>query len=213
MYMRKTLLALLLLWVLAGAIGIAGVLRWRSLAGTSQASVNVAVDQPAGAPVPDFVLTDQNGRSVALANLRGRVWIGAFIFTRCSDICPGMAATLASLQTAIPDKDVLLVSFSVDPEHDTPAILNAYAQKLGADGERWHLVTGAKADIERVSRGMLLGLSMSDKPQEVTHSDRFVLVGRDGVVRGYYSALDEREITRLKEDVAKLTGSNTPITP
>lgn len=197
----KTLVVLIVLWLAAGALGVIGLLRWQGSPSDAHAA-----PLPAAAAVPDFSLTDQEGRPLALSDLRGRVWIGAFIFTRCSDICPAMAKTLASLQTAIADPDVRLVSFSVDPEHDTPAILKAYAHKMGADGGRWRLVTGPKADIERISRGMLLGLETSAKPEEITHSDRFVLVGRDGHVQGYYGALEASEIERLESDVARLSG-------
>ena len=200
---KRTLIVLVIVWLVAGAAGVAGVLRWRAGSVAPHATEAPAV---AGAAVPDFSLTDQDGQPARLTDLRGRVWIGAFIYTRCSDICPMMAKSLASLQTAIADRDVRLVSFSVDPEHDTPAVLKAYAEKLGADGQRWRLVTGKRSEIERISRGMLLGLNTSTKPEEITHSDRFVLVGRDGTVQGYYSALDEQEITRLKTDIAKLSG-------
>lgn len=200
---RRTFFLLLVFWLAAGVAGVAGLLRWRD--GVARPQIT-EVSSVSGAAVPDFSLTDQDGRPARLADLRGRIWIGAFIYTRCPDICPMMARTLSSLQNALADPDIMLVSFSVDPEHDTPAILKSYADKLGADAHRWRLLTGGRAEIERVSRGMLLGLTASTQPGEINHSDRFVLVGRDGRVQGYYSAMDEKEIDRLKADIAKLTG-------
>src|ERR1700724_1183306 len=83
-------------------------------------------------PVADFSLTERNGQTVRLADLRGKVWVASFLFTRCCTGCPRISADLLQLQKNLPEGAVI-VSFSVDPDYDTPAVLKAYADTLGAD--------------------------------------------------------------------------------
>ena len=101
-------------------------------------------------PVGDFGLTDQDGREVRAADLRGTVWIASFIFTRCSGPCPHVSATMENLQDAFAgEPDVRLVTFTVDPEYDTPEVLKRYAQRFHADPKRWLFLTGREADVYR----------------------------------------------------------------
>src|SRR5713101_367446 len=94
-------------------------------------------------PVGDFSLTERSGQTVSRADLRGKVWVASFLFTRCCTGCPQITATLAQLQKELQGQpDVILVSFSVDPEHDTPKVLKDYAKEWGADPKRWLFLTG-----------------------------------------------------------------------
>ncbi len=81
------------------------------------------------------------------ADLADGVWIAAFIFTRCPLSCPRISSVMKGLQNRLAKTNVLLVSISVDPEHDTPAVLTAYADRLGASAERWWFLTGPKSSI------------------------------------------------------------------
>jgi protein SCO1/2 len=101
--------------------------------------------------LPDFTFIERSGKQVTLANLRGKVWIADFIWTRCPDACPLMSAVMARLQAEFADEPELrLVSFSVDPQFDTPAVLASYAAKFGADRDRWLFLTGEKKAIYHV---------------------------------------------------------------
>jgi len=103
--------------------------------------------------VPDFALVERSGQHVTLAALRDLVWVADFIYTRCHDTCPVQSATMARLQSDMGDaREVRLVSISVDPEHDTPEALQRYAQRFGADPERWLFLTGDKAAIYRLAQ-------------------------------------------------------------
>lgn len=117
--------------------------------------------------VPPFALIERNGKDITLADLRGKVWIADFIFTQCVDACPLMSATMARLQSEfVNEPDLRLVSISVDPEYDTPAILARYATQFGADPDRWYFLTGEKKTIYRLVReGFKLAVQDPDDPQ------------------------------------------------
>src|SRR5712692_9871161 len=111
-------------------------------------------------PVPDFRLTERSGRAVARADMRGKIWIAAFVFTRCTGPCPQVTGTMARLQSELADKNrVLLVSFTVDPDRDNLNDLRCYAEHFGADKHRWLFLTGPKDVIDPLSeKGFGLGL-------------------------------------------------------
>src|SRR5512147_2730361 len=101
--------------------------------------------------VPDFNLTERGGTDVNLAQLRGKIWIADFIYTSCTDTCPLQTAIMAKLQQEYAAKpDFQLVSFTVDPERDTPQALTSYATKFQADGKRWYFLTGQRDRIVRL---------------------------------------------------------------
>jgi cytochrome oxidase Cu insertion factor (SCO1/SenC/PrrC family) len=103
--------------------------------------------------VPEFALTERHGRQVTRNDLLDLVWVTNFFYTSCPDTCPLQSARLARLQRDFAnDRDVRLVSISVDPEHDTPAVLQDYAQRFGADPARWLFLTGDKAAIYRLAQ-------------------------------------------------------------
>jgi protein SCO1/2 len=164
---------------------------------------------PVMGQVPAFALTNRDGRPVRLADLAGHPWIADFVFTRCPASCPMMTARMAKLNGDLPaDLPVELVSFSVDPEHDTPAVLQAYAAKYGATG-RWLFLTGPLEEIRRLSvDGFKLGFDPAPAPgtsdEPVVHSTRFVLVDGQGRIRGYYDGFDKESVAKLKDDVRTL---------
>src|SRR5438105_12473470 len=99
-------------------------------------------------PVEDFALTERSERPVTRADLLGKVWVAAFGFTRCTGPCPQVSGTMARLQAELAGQpDLRLVSFSVDPDHVTPGVLREYAQRFGADPQRWLYLTGPRDDM------------------------------------------------------------------
>ncbi len=152
---------------------------------TRARSVSIA-NEDLGA-VADFRLTDQEGRPVTRSQLLGKVWVASFIFTRCATLCPQVCATLAQLQEQTKgDPDVRLVSFTVDPDEDTPEVLRKYAARFGADPERWIFLTGKREKVyELVSKSFFLGVQQNEGAartpgNEVTHSSKLVVVDRKG---------------------------------
>jgi protein SCO1 len=158
------------------------------------------------APAPQFTLTAQDGNTVSTADFKGKIWVANFIFTRCAGPCPLMTSRMAEVNQAIgkKDPDVELVSITVDPEHDTPAVLKEYGEHVGASPERWKFLTGPRDQIEAVvMKGFLqtLGKEPSGTP---IHSTRFVLVDRDGWMRGFLDGNDPELPQKLLMDIGDL---------
>ncbi len=115
-----------------------------------------------------------------------------------------ISSRMSETQKPLRDTDVLLVSFSVDPQHDTPAVLRDYASRLKAQPNRWHFLTGDKDTIYRLSRdGFKLATGEGEDAGPI-HSTRLILVDRGGEIRGYYDATDADAVTRLLADTNHL---------
>lgn len=158
---------------------------------------------PVLAKAPSFVLTDSRGGALDSKSLAGKVWVANFMFTNCPGACPIMATDLSKLQRLYhAEPDFALVSFSVDPERDTPEALNAFAAKYEADTSQWRFLRGDMAEINRLSsvNGFLLG----DIDGPASHSLRHVLVDKKGNVRGYFESGGETELKELSDAVAIL---------
>ena len=168
--------------------------------------------------VPAFALTSQTGEPVTLAALKGQVWIADFFFTSCSSSCPMMSAGLQGLEKALGDsKGVRLVSFSVDPERDTPAKLAEYAKAYGATADHWLFLTGDKKQVRRLTvEGFHLTASdpspedVKQGAETVLHSTRLVLVDGRGDIRGYYDGTDAKALEQLGQDVRRLLSDSRP---
>jgi protein SCO1/2 len=148
--------------------------------------------------IPQFELLNQQGRKFDRSALDGHVWVADFIFTNCESSCPRMSSKMHSIQGATAP-GVRLVSFSVDPERDTPHALEEYGKKYSADEQRWTFLTGSATTLEMLDHDAfkLGNLSMD-------HSTRFVLVDKKGQIRGYYGLFDGDAVTRLEKDAARL---------
>lgn len=174
-----------LLFVLAVTMGFAA---WR---GAEQRGVQ---PMPVLHQVPAFELIDQTGAPLSRDSLRGNIWITDFFFTRCQGPCPLLTARMAELQKAlVKAPEVKLVSFTVDPEHDTPEVLRAYGAGFQADPARWKFVTGDPDTVRKVITGGFLQTIGEDEQGELLHGTMFLLVDGHGMVRGIYS-LDDPEL-------------------
>lgn len=164
------------------------------------------------AVVPDFSLTDRTGARVTLGDLKGKIWLAAFIYTTCPDSCPMLSSRLAAWQhDALACDDLRLVSFSVDPEHDTPAVLQQYARRFGAT-DRWLFLTGDKAQIIRIAREGFLAAydAAASAGSGITHSTRIALVDRQGVVRRVYDGVGVDQRAEMLRDVKRLLAERGP---
>jgi protein SCO1/2 len=152
-----------------------------------------------------FRLVDQTGAPFSSDDLRGQVWVANFIFTRCPTICPALTGHMKEIESRA--KDVRLVSFSVDPTHDTPPVLAAYAQAHGA-GPRWTFVTGDYAAVDAaVVKGLKQAMEPIGKDQDlatVRHSPYVVLVDRELRMRGYYDMNEPGAVDRVVRDAKRL---------
>jgi cytochrome oxidase Cu insertion factor (SCO1/SenC/PrrC family) len=172
--------------------------------------------------LPEFVLANERSESVDLYDLHGTVWVADFIFTRCAGTCPMITHYMAELQkeiVSVPSlKDVRLVSFSVDPDHDTSDVLREYGHTNGADPSRWTFLTGTR-DVVRslVHDGFKLPVGDQDDPQmPIFHSQNLVVVDRQGRVRGTFDALtegDRKELHNVLASVLAEPGANDAFVP
>jgi cytochrome oxidase Cu insertion factor (SCO1/SenC/PrrC family) len=170
-----------------------------------QASLRRDVEKlPVIRAVPEFSLVDQNGRTVTNADLRGKIWIADFIFTRCKGPCPLMTARMLEMQKALTKTpEVKLVSVTVDPAHDTPEVLKAYAETNFADPERWKFLTGDKAVIEKlVTEGFMQHLA--EENGEPVHGTMFLIVDGNGMVRSARMLEDPELIPKVLTDTGNL---------
>lgn len=174
-------------------------------------SASVQTTLPVLGNVPAFALTAHTGQPITLSDLRGQIWITNFFFTTCRSICPIMQDNMQEVQKAFASNPaVQIISFTVDPEHDTVTVLRDYAHRRGAMPGKWLFVTGEKKAIYRLAR-QGFKLAADDVPEELQgtrhdfiHSEKFVLVDAQGRIRGYYSGLDMQQVHRLIEDAQKL---------
>jgi protein SCO1/2/putative membrane protein len=178
-------------------------------------SARAAVPDDDYGSVADFSLTERNGQVIQRQDLSGKVWVAAFIFTRCAGPCALVSNSMASLQRDLEGaKHVRLVSFTVDPEFDNSEVLRAYAERFGADPERWLFLTGKRDELYGLIRNsFLLGVerALDPNPQpgyEVAHSTKLVLVDPRGHIRGYFDGTDSAELSELKRRITFLVWQN-----
>jgi protein SCO1/2 len=152
--------------------------------------------------VPDFQLTDQSGRPFDSKSLAGHIWVADFIYTTCDGPCPMMSSHMRRLQIQTAETPaVKLISFTVDPAHDTPPVLAEYARHFQADPNRWAFLTG---DQPRLNDIALSGFKLNAVDGSMTHSTRFVLVDAKGRIRGYYITGEDAFLPHLMHDIRQL---------
>ncbi len=161
--------------------------------------------------VPAFALTDQTGAAFTDVALRGHVTIVNFVFTRCDTICPVSSMKMHRIQEETSDQPGLhLVSFSVDPEYDTPPRLSAYADRFGADASRWRFVTGAHEPVRKVVEDAMMismdkdGRTMANGAPNIVHQPHFLLIDRDLRIVGLYDSTDPVRLEMLLRDARDL---------
>jgi protein SCO1/2/putative membrane protein len=152
--------------------------------------------------IEDFSLTECRGRTVTRADLLGKPWLACFIFTRCAGPCPIVSRQMETLQKRLEGLDVKLVSITVDPEHDTPEVLQEYADRHHADPERWWFLTGDKIEIFRLIRCSFMMIAQDAEKRipgfEVEHAVTIMHVNAAGRVVGMYNATDDVDMARLR---------------
>lgn len=153
--------------------------------------------------VPDFELTSQSGETFRSASeLKGKIWIADFVYTTCTGPCPRMGTQMRQVQQALRNvADVRLVSFTVDPQRDTPEVLAAYARRYQAEAGRWFFLTGPRESLNHLSFEVF---RLSSITAQLDHSTRFTLVDRQGRIRRYYDTSDVSGISDLIADAREL---------
>ncbi len=156
----------------------------------------------------NFMFTDQDGNSFGSEDLHGEVWVANFIFTNCETVCPPMTAHMAKLQQMLEDEGLHaeFVSFSVDPEVDTPEALKAYASKFEANFSNWHFLTGyTQAEIEEFAKNNFA--TLVQKPSgndQVIHGTKFYLVDQSGKIAGEFDGVSDTPYEEIIQQIKKL---------
>jgi protein SCO1/2 len=163
---------------------------------------------PVRGTLNDFTFTDQSNNEVTLKTLKGHVWLAGFIFTRCAGTCQTITNGMVELNKKLADNPrVQLVSISMDPEYDSPAMLQAYAQAHAATSPRWHFVTGPKEQIFHMTRDdfkLAVVEAGQNKDEPIIHSSLLALIDQKGRIRGYYDGLQSAEVANAAADARKL---------
>jgi protein SCO1 len=157
---------------------------------------------------PKFTLTDQNGKTITDSMMHGNVWVAMVFFTQCPGVCPMMSSRMAQLQKTVARPDVKIISLSLDPEHDTPEIMRAYAERFEADPARWHMLTGPRQTMYDLARAFQLAAEPAHDGQPIIHTQKVLLIDRGNHVRGIYDTSDDVSMKQLADNGRALALEN-----
>ncbi len=157
----------------------------------------------------DFSLTDASGRAVTRSDLDGKILVVDFLFTSCSLTCPVVNGQMERVQQQTTNQpDVKLVSITVDPRDDTPAVLQKYGNSFGADTNRWLFLTGKKTELYDLIGKSFLAQDANDPfgnmPGNFSHTERIAVMDAHGNLRGYFDGLNQNTASAVIEEIAKL---------
>lgn len=158
--------------------------------------------------IPPFNLTNQEGRTITEADFEGKIYVADFFFTTCPGICPKMTENMTLVQDAfLEDDEVLILSHSVTPEYDSAEVLQEYAKAKGVINDKWHLVTGDRAQIYDLGRQFYFveeDLGREKGPDDFLHTENFVLIDQHRHIRGIYNGLKKASVNQLIADIKTL---------
>lgn len=162
-----------------------------------------------GHKVGSFSFKNQEGRLITESEVLNRVYVVEYFFTTCKSICPVMNKQMQRVHKAFSDEeDFRILSFTVDPEVDTVERMRVYAEEHGVvDDEHWHFLTGKKEELYSLARKSFFVLkpaeaqNLGDAGSDFIHTNNFVLVDREGRLRGYYDGTSEEEVGKLIKDI------------
>lgn len=157
--------------------------------------------------IADFKFTDQDSTVVTQQDYEGKIYVADFFFTSCPTICPKMKFEMLRVYEAFKDNDeVMILSHTIDPVHDTIPLLKSYAERLGAEGPKWRFVTGTQDEIYEIGQGSYMVSTGEDKfsPGGFMHSGAFILVDKDKRIRGIYDGIEESQVNQLIKDIPLL---------
>jgi protein SCO1 len=164
-----------------------------------------------GHTIGAFSFLNQDGAVIGLKDMKGRITVVEYFFTTCGSICPIMNQSMQRIQSKHKDqKDVLILSFTVDPEIDTVAQMKSHAMMLGAKAGFWHFLTGDKIKLYNLARTSFFVLkpaeakNQGDANSDFIHTNNFVLVDPQLRIRGYYDGTSKIEVDKLNEDIDRL---------
>lgn len=163
-----------------------------------------------GHKVTAFRFTDQDGKTVTDADVKGKIYVVEYFFTTCKGICPKMNENMTKVYNAYKGKDdVMILSHTVDPKKDTVQAMKEYSLRFEADPQQWKFLTGDKKELYDMARYSYLVTASDDTAiveieDDFIHTDKFVLVDKDGRIRGQYDGTDKGSVGQLVGDIGIL---------
>nr|WP_295928187.1 SCO family protein [uncultured Dyadobacter sp.] len=166
-----------------------------------------AVEENVPPVIPEFTFTNQDNRTITEQDFKQKIYVADFFFTTCPTICPIMKKNMLKVYDVFKDHpDVRILSHSIDPEHDTPAVLKEYSDDLGVSNAMWQFVTGEKSKIYEIGQKHYLVTAGEDAkaPGGYIHGGQFVLVDKDKHIRGIYDGTTDTGTLDLIRDIRVL---------
>lgn len=157
--------------------------------------------------VPPFTFLDQNGNTVTESVMNGKVVVVDYFFTTCQSICIDMTRNLHRVQEKfVTDRDVLILSHTVDPETDSVKQLFNYMVEKDINSKMWLLLTGDKKELYKQARNgyFITAMQGDGGPNDFIHEQKLVLIDKEGRIRGYYDGVDDKEVDQMIDDIKML---------
>lgn len=157
--------------------------------------------------IPDFSFVNQDGKTVTAKDFEGKIYVADFFFTTCPTICPIMKTQMLRVYEKFKSNpQVAFLSHSIDPRHDSVAVLREYAQRLGVRSSQWQFVTGDKAKIYEIGQRSYFVTAKEDPDAEggLLHSGAFILIDKQKRIRGMYDGTKAESVDKLMVDMEVL---------
>lgn len=199
--LKKYSISLVVAVVLIAPITVFALVHWMEKRWTA-----LPVFEGASYTLRDFHLKNQDGQAVTVKDWNSKIVVVDFFFTHCTSICPKLTRSMKNVQAAYANKeDLLLNSFSVDPERDSVERLKAYARQFGINGN-WNLLTGSKAAIYTLARKSfsVVATEGNGGEEDFIHTEKLVLIDKQQRIRGYYNGTSDSDVQQLITDIQKL---------
>jgi protein SCO1/2 len=155
--------------------------------------------------VSSFKTVNQYGDSISNKNLGGDIYVADFFFTTCPSICPVMSRNMLNVYDALKNNgDFKIISYTIDPKHDSVPVLKKYADRLGVSGNTWWFLQGKKDEIYKLSESYLVSRPKEDAKQRFIHDGSFLLVDKQRRIRGAYNGIDPKQVEQMIADIKTL---------
>ena len=161
--------------------------------------------------IPEIKYINQYGDSISSKKLDGNIYVADFFFTTCPSICPIMQRNMLNVYNEFKNSPGFkIISYSIDPQHDSVFVLKKYADKLGIGGNTWWLLQGTKNETYQLAKSYLVSVQEKNPAGEYIHDGYFILIDKQRRIRGTYQGTDPKEVSKLVEDI-KILKSDTAI--
>lgn len=150
--------------------------------------------------------TNQNGEHFSTENLKGKICIANFFFTRCPSICPPMRTSLISIAEEFSEEDdFLIISHTIDPNHDSVSVLKSYSETTGIDAKKWQFIRASELKTKEQAKQFMTNFEPNSDGSDFYHSSYVALLDQKQHIRGFYNILEDTEVSRLKHDLRTIS--------